>query len=207
MGKTNKKPASVCGGRPRRVSTRKGMNMAKNEKSEKKKTEKPATEKKVRKARAKMRSRKDSFAGHFADKLASNVKSINDVAKAIKGVVGVDVDRLMGAATLVMERATELNTLAEAGFTPVAKKRGRQAQPIVAGQRVYLAPEMINQFKRDYPSIETCAVFVSDSYNAESDGNAAFLRMNGSDTQSPPLGRVSRKLFTVNAPAESVANA
>jgi hypothetical protein len=127
---------------------------------DKKKNDKPKTERKPRKERAKMRSKKESFAGHFADRLAANEKQRADIMKAIAVIPGATDDVLSVAG-----RVEFLNIAAASGFVPERKKGGNRGPQFKPGQEIELHPEAIAMLETNIPKVKTAKLFVSTSYN------------------------------------------
>lgn len=152
---------------------------------------KPAVEKKERKQRAKMRSRKENAAGHFADRLASNMKQREDIMNAITGFPGVDP-----LNQTVAETRTALNELAEKGFVPARKNSGRKAAVYVAGQKVALSAEALALVKQLFTAAgvkDDSEFFVSDGYVAEPKDTQLPIRIGSSDLLAPPVGFITKK--------------
>ncbi len=158
--------------------------------AKKEKKAKPVTEKKARKVRAKMRSRKDSPAGHFADRLAANVKQFNDIMTAVAGWPGVT------EATSAAEKFAVLNELAEKNFVPARKNSGRKALAYVAGQKVALSPEALAMVKQLFTAAgvtDESAFFVSDGYVAAPKDTQLPIRLGSSELTAPPVGFITKK--------------
>jgi hypothetical protein len=151
---------------------------------------KPATEKKERKQRAVMRSRKDSPAGHFADRLAANVKQRADIMKAVANFPGVSDDLSVG------ETVGLLNGLAEKNFAPARKSGGRKAVTFAPGQKVYLNADAVGLLKQFFPILgvtDETEFFVSDGYTAQPKDSQLPLRIGSSALDAPPVGFISKK--------------
>jgi hypothetical protein len=167
-----------------------------NKNKDKTKSAKPAAEKKPRKARAPMRSRKESPAGHFADKLKAYSKQANDVMKKIEGFPGV------AEASGTAEIVAALEKLAAEGFKPTGKRGGRKATFSV-GQEVKFKPDFAATVAVDQPEV-TGRLFVSFSYKPETDGDTIPVRAGGPNLGDGPLvGRFSRKLLTTEVAASA----
>lgn len=147
--------------------------------------------KKDRKVRDKMRSRKDSAAGHFADRLAANIKQREDIMTAVKNYPGVDP-----TVQTAHDVHKELAELAVANFVPPRKRSGRSAVTFVAGQKVTLAADAIQMLKTQFPKFvtefDTAEFFVSDSHTDNSKAQLP-LRMGASNLDAFFLGFISRK--------------
>lgn len=126
-----------------------------------KKSDKPkvAKEKKPRKQRTVMRSRKDSPAGHFADRMAANQKQLGDIMKAVANYPGI------AEAQTPSDVVSVLNRLADSGFAPERKRGGRTAVTFTPNQRVTLADEARNMLRPQIPDIDTATLFVAATYN------------------------------------------
>lgn len=153
--------------------------------SKKDKPAKPAKEKKPRKIRAKMRSRKVSVAGHFADRLAANEKQRQDIYKAINSFPGVDPT----VQTVETVHAT-LTRLAADGFVPTRKKGGRKGAQFTQGQEVHLSPEAVALLVTQCPKVATVKTFVGAGYDGS---NVVPIRGNGFSLDDLWIGFVSKK--------------
>lgn len=151
------------------------------------------TEKKARKQRAKMRSRKDSVAGHFADRLAANEKQRQDIFRAIKDFPGVNP-----TVSSVHDVAEALESLAADGFRPERKKGGNRGPVFTPGQKVTLATEAIELLKPQMPDIDTRDLFVSVSYVPGTKG-AIPVRANGAQLSDQWVGYVAKKSVSAAA--------
>lgn len=147
----------------------------------------PATEKKPRKQRAKMRTRKESPAGHFADRLAANAKQASDIVRAIAKYPGVEAG--MGTGDLI----AHLNDLAASGFVPARGRGGRTAVTFAPGQSVTVAPECVSMLKSLFVAagIDGAEFTIAQSYSPQPKDKQIPLCANGS-----PVGFVSRKFVT-----------
>lgn len=158
----------------------------------KKKTEtKKSTEpKKERKQRAVMRSRRDSPAGHFADRLAANVKQRADIMKAVAAYPGVS-ELLPTTANI-----EALNVLAANNFAPARKSGGRKAVMYAPGQKVFVDANAIGLLRQFFPILgvtDESEFFVSDGYIAQPKDSQLPLRIGSSALDAPPVGFVSKK--------------
>jgi hypothetical protein len=159
-------------------------------KNDKKNTEKKTAAPKERKQRAVMRSRKVSPAGHFADRLAANVKQRADIMKAVAAYPGIS------DAQNVVEVTDVLNQLAADGFVPERKKGGRKGVTFAPGQKVMLEPDAINLLKTLFVAAginDASEFFVSDGYTAQPKDTQLPLRLGSSALDATPLGFVSKK--------------
>lgn len=157
-----------------------------SKKSDKKKPEAP---KKERKQRAVMRSRKDSPAGHFADRLVANFKQRADIVKAVENFPGID-------AGDVYSMVAVLNDLASKNFAPARKSGGRKAVTYAPGQRVFLDKDALGLLKQFFPILgvtDESEFFVSDGYTAQPKDTQLPLRIGSSALDAPPAGFVSKK--------------
>ncbi len=158
--------------------------------AKKEKKTKPVTEKKPRKVRAKMRSRQDSAAGHFADRLAANCKQYSDIMTAVSGYPGIDPNAVPSA------NVATLNELAEKNFVPARKNSGRKALAYVAGQKVALSADGIAMLKQFFPILgitDESEFFVSDGYVQGPKDAQLPLRFGSSDLLAPPVGFITKK--------------
>ncbi len=146
-------------------------------------TPKVAKERKPRKQRAIMRTRKESPAGHYADRLAANHKQFADIMKAVAHFPGhpTSVD--------------ELNDLAASGFVPERKRGGRTAVTFQPGQRVTLADEARNMLRPQFPDIDTATVFVTTTY-APNGVKVVPIRADSPELTGRWVGFVSKSFVT-----------
>lgn len=149
------------------------------------KTKKTQAPKKERKQRTKMRSRKESVAGHFADRLAANIKQHGDIMRAVAGFPGIS------QSATTAEVVSVLNSLANAGFKPERRKGGNRGPSYAPGQPIKLAPEAIALLKPQFPQIDAIATFVADNYDG---GKSVPVRAGGSGLTDTWVGFVSKKL-------------
>ncbi len=143
--------------------------------------------KKPRKQRAVMRSRKVSVAGHYADRLAANLKQFGDIMKAVANFPGSP------------STVDALNTLASSGFVPARKRGGRTAVTFTPGQSVTLADEARNMLRPQFPDIDTASLFVSASYNPTDKTKSVPVKADVADLTGRWVGFVSKGF--VNAAA------
>lgn len=160
-----------------------------------KKEKKQTTVPKTRKQRAKMRTRKESFAGHFADRLAANIKQRNDIfafVKDVPGIAGVEDISAVDACAV-------LNRLADEGFAPAKKRSGRTAVTFTPGMQVVCAPECVQMLQTQFPADDyaTAKFFIGDSYaptgDKKKDTQIPLRKGSSKLTEGTPLGFVSRK--------------
>lgn len=166
--------------------------MGKKDKTEKK----PATEKKARKTRDKMRSRKESPAGHFADKLRAYSKQANAVMAKVEKFPGV------AEAVTTEDVIAALEKLASESFVPARGKGGNRGTQFTIGQRVTLTAEAIAMLKPQQPNVDKVAAFVGEGYDG---GKSVPVRANGPKLDDPWIGFVSKKWITAFADTVAVA--
>lgn len=147
-------------------------------------------EKKARKTRAKMRTKKESVAGHFADRLTANAKQRADIMRAVSGFPGVDqVSTSDGVIAVLCD-------LADKGFKPERKKGGNRGPQFAVGQKVKLASEAVNMIKSQCPEVEVIETFVGVGYDG---GKSVPVRGGGSALTDKWIGFVSKKFLTASA--------
>ena len=156
-------------------------------KNEKKKTSDTPKVRKPRKARAVMRSRKDSPAGHFADRLAANQKQYGDICKATAKFPGV------AEAKTTDDMISVLNRLADAGFKPERKRGGRTAVTFTAGQMVTLSQEARDLLRPQFgPDIDNVPCFIATSYTPTANMKQVPVRADVADLNGRWVGFVTK---------------
>ncbi len=148
------------------------------------KAPKAVKEKKPRKARAVMRSRKDSVAGHYADKLRAAAKHANDVMAKVEKFPGVAEATGTDAILAVLE------TLAAEGYKPARGKGGNRGPVFTVGQQITLSQEARDLLRPQFPSIDAQALFVGAGYT---EGKQIPVRAGGSSLTDMWIGFVWKK--------------
>lgn len=148
-------------------------------------TKKTNAPKKDRKVRAKMRTRKESPAGHFADRLAANMKQREDIMRAVSGYPNVD-PTVQSAHDVCLT----LNRLAASGFVPARKKPGARGATFAVGQQVSLSDEAKALLKTQCPKVEVIDTFVGEGYDG---GKTVPIRGGGSTLDDLWIGFVAKK--------------
>lgn len=167
-------------------------------KTEKKTEKKVATEKKPRKARAVMRSRKDSPAGHFADKLSAYAKQTNDVMAKVAKFPGVEEAKANGLVGVI----DCLNQLAASGFVPAKGKGGNRGPSLTPGQRIYLDQASRDLLRPNFPAIDTTETYVSTSFVPAENTKTVPVRGGSADLDKGAwIGFVSKRSVSVQPAA------
>lgn len=155
--------------------------------SDKKKGSKKAATKKdgtPRKTRVPMRSRKESVAGHFADKLRAYSKQANDVMAKVEKFPGVS------EANSAQEVIDVLEKLAAENFKPARGKGGNRGPSFTVGQAVTLSENARNLIKTQAADIDSLDLFVGVNYDG---GKQVPIRAGGFGLEARWIGFVWKK--------------